>query len=78
MLTANDIHLSETREIASLVEGSLTQKLAEMGCVPGTEIEKLYTAPGGDPIAYRIDAYILGLRKTEAEQIIIKEITVNH
>lgn len=78
MLTANDIQLSETREIAGLVEGNLRQKLAEMGCVPGTEIEKLYTAPGGDPIAYRIDAYILGLRKSEAEQIIIKETTVNH
>jgi ferrous iron transport protein A len=78
MLTAKDIHIREIHEIASLVEGNLTQKLAEMGCVPGTQIEKLYTAPGGDPIAFRIDAYILGLRKSEANQILIKENTVNH
>ena len=44
-----------------------------MGCVPGTEIVKLYNAPGGDPIAFRIDSYILGLRKSEAENIFVKE-----
>jgi Fe2+ transport system protein FeoA len=42
-----------------------------MGCVPGTEIMKLYAAPGGDPIAFRIDSYILGLRKSEAENIFV-------
>jgi len=48
-----------------------------MGCVPGTEIMKLYTAPGGDPIAFRIDSYILGLRKSEAENILVKPIAEN-
>jgi Fe2+ transport system protein FeoA len=43
-----------------------------MGCVPGTEITKLYTAPGGDPIAFQIDTYILGLRKSEAQEIHIR------
>ena len=45
-----------------------------MGCVPGTEITKLYNAPGGDPIAFQIDSYILGLRKSEAQQILIRPI----
>jgi Fe2+ transport system protein FeoA len=52
----------------------LHQKLSEMGCIPGTEIEKLFTAPGGDPVAYRIDSYILGLRLAEASQIMVKRV----
>lgn len=72
-MTAKDIEFNEVYEIARLEESDLTQKLAEMGCVPGTEIVKLYTAPGGDPIAFRIDAYILGLRQVEADQIVIRK-----
>ena len=70
--TANHIGINEIYEIRSLKENDLTLKLAEMGCVPGTEIVKLYTAPGGDPIAFRIDSYILGLRKSEAENNFVK------
>jgi len=43
-----------------------------MGCVPGTLIKKLYAAPGGDPIAYQVDHYILGLRRLEADYIEVK------
>lgn len=71
---AAEIELESTYEIESLSEGSLHQKLSEMGCIPGTEIEKLYTAPGGDPVAYRIDSYILGLRLVEAAQIMVKRV----
>lgn len=71
---AAEIEIDSTYEIESLCEGSLNQKLAEMGCIPGTEIEKLFTAPGGDPIAFRIDSYILGLRLTEATQINVRRV----
>lgn len=76
-VTADHIEFNQTYEISSLKENDLTLKLAEMGCVPGTEIMKLYTAPGGDPIAFRIDSYILGLRKSEAENILVKPIAEN-
>jgi ferrous iron transport protein A len=72
-ITATHIEMNKIYEISSLKENDLTLKLAEMGCVPGTEIVKLYAAPGGDPIAFRIDSYILGLRKSEAENIYVKE-----
>lgn len=71
---AAEIELESTYEIESLSEGSLHQKLSEMGCIPGTEIEKLFAAPGGDPVAYRIDSYILGLRLAEASQIMVKRV----
>jgi len=64
-------------EIDYLKLGYLTSRLAEMGCVPGTEITKLYHAPGGDPIAFQIDSYILGLRKTEAQEIVIRPLKRN-
>ena len=70
-LTADHIAINLPYEIKSLKDNDLTQKLAEMGCVPGTEIVKLYSAPGGDPIAFKIDSYILGLRKSEAENIFV-------
>ncbi len=72
--TAYDMDFDTPWEIDSLKAGDLTSRLAEMGCVPGTEITKLYNAPGGDPIAFQIDSYILGLRKSEAQQILIRPI----
>lgn len=75
--TANDMDYNVPWEIDSLKSGSLTSRLAEMGCVPGTEIIKLYHAPGGDPIAFQIDSYILGLRKAEAQEIIIRPLKRN-
>lgn len=71
-MTANDMEFNAPWEIDSLIPSDLTSRLAEMGCVPGTEITKLYAAPGGDPIAFQIDSYILGLRKSEAQQIQIR------
>ena len=70
--TAKDLRFDCPAEIVMLAEGELNQKLAEMGCVPGTEIVKLYSAPSGDPVAFRIDSYVLGLRLSEAEQIVVK------
>jgi ferrous iron transport protein A len=43
-----------------------------MGCIGGTEITKLFKAPGGDPIAFQIDTYVLSLRIDEAKTIIVK------
>ena len=73
--TAYDMDFDTPWEIDSLKSGDLMSRLAEMGCVPGTEITKLYHAPGGDPIAFQIDSYILGLRKSEAQQILIRPLT---
>ena len=40
--------------------------------VRGTNITKLFHAPGGDPIAFQIDSYVLSLRVEEAKTIIIE------
>lgn len=52
-----------------MVKSSLTPKLVEMGLYPGKEIQILFTAPLGDPIALQVDGYTLSLRKKEASLI---------
>lgn len=42
-----------------------------MGLVEGKQLQVLFRAPFGDPIAVDVDGYILSLRKDEAELIIV-------
>ncbi|MFN5597353.1 MAG: ferrous iron transport protein A, partial [Bacteroidota bacterium] len=72
--TADLLKEGEKAKIAGLTEGQFSLKLAEMGCVPGTEIIRLYESSGGSTIAYRIDTYLLGLRKEEARLIQVEPI----
>lgn len=71
-MNASELHKNQSAVITSVKEGFYTQKLMEMGCVPGTSISLEYTAPSGDPIALNIDGYVLGLRKEEAEYLHIE------
>ena len=72
--TADLLKEGEKAKIAGLKEGQFSLKLAEMGCVPGTEIIRLYESSGGSTIAYRIDTYLLGLRKEEASLIEVEHL----
>jgi ferrous iron transport protein A len=53
----------------------LELKLMEMGCLPGEELVVEQVAPLGDPISIRVSGYSLSLRKNEANQIILEDIT---
>ncbi len=48
------------------------QKLMEMGCIPGARVKWLFTAPGGDPVAYEIEGYVLSMRLQEAATVNIE------
>ncbi len=71
-MTADTIQINKTHKIDSLHNNDFTQRLIEMGCIRGTSITKLFHAPGGDPIAFQIDSYVLSLRVEEAKTIIIE------
>jgi ferrous iron transport protein A len=43
-----------------------------MGCVPGTLIKLEFTAPSGDPIAFNVEGYLLGLRRSEAQLLVVE------
>lgn len=71
-MTADTIQIGKPHKIDSLQDNDFTQRLVEMGCIRGTNITKLFAAPGGDPIAFQIDTYVLSLRVEEAKTIIIE------
>lgn len=66
---ASELKKGETAIIKNVLFGELQNKLIEMGCFEGNTIRMLQVAPLGDPIAYDINGYILGLRKEEAKLI---------
>lgn len=68
-LKASELKKGERAVIRHLEDSVFTKRLMEMGCVPGTPVFIQFIAAGGEPIAYNIDGYTLGLRLAEAEVI---------
>lgn len=68
-MTLKDAKVGETVRIDSVEESELKPRLLTMGLIPGTRVEILRSAPLGDPIAIRLRAYNLALRKDDAEKI---------
>ena len=50
-------------------DGSVLQRLGEMGIVPGASVRFVRSAPFGDPIEVEIGRFLLALRRTEARRI---------
>lgn len=69
MRTLADLKKREKAVITGFTDDTLSVKLMEMGCLPGTEVELELVAPLGDPIAIRVAGYHLSLRKSEAASI---------
>ena len=57
--------------IKSFTNKTLSSKLIEMGCLPGTEVILTHHAPFGDPIAIKVSGYTLSMRREEAATILI-------
>jgi ferrous iron transport protein A len=68
-MKAVDLKDGEKAKITDVSSGKFQVKLIEMGCFKGSEITRLYNSPLGDPIAFDIGGYILGLRHDEASLI---------
>jgi Fe2+ transport system protein FeoA len=47
-------------------EGSLQQRILEMGVLPGVDVRLIRVAPLGDPMEFEVIGYRLSLRKSEA------------
>lgn len=65
----SEIKLGEKVTIETVTHPYLSNKLIEMGMFAGTELELLYTAPLGDPIAISMNGSVLTLRLDEAKYI---------
>lgn len=61
--------IGDKLKVINIAEGAFRSKLMEMGFYEGKEIEILFEAPLGDPIAVSVGDYVLSLRKEEASYI---------
>ncbi|MDQ3193032.1 MAG: ferrous iron transport protein A [Bacteroidota bacterium] len=67
----SDLKLGETAVIKEFSDDFLSLKFLEMGCLPGEQITLERIAPMGDPLIVNISGYLMTMRKSEAQTIII-------
>jgi ferrous iron transport protein A len=75
-LKATLLKPGEKAIITNMDESSVSHKLLEMGCVPGTPISLEFEAPGRNPKAFNIDGYLLGLRNSESDCIEVRLVDI--
>lgn len=61
-------------QILEVLNDELKPKLMEMGLIKGRQIEVLFCAPFGGPIAIDVNGYVLSLRLDEAALIQVESI----
>jgi ferrous iron transport protein A len=65
--------LGATGTVAQInVPASSKPRLMEMGLLVGSTVQLVRFAPMGDPVEIKVRGYNLTLRKSEAEQILVK------
>ncbi|MAS96741.1 MAG: ferrous iron transport protein A [Verrucomicrobiales bacterium] len=58
--------------VHDFVEGTRNRiRFAELGLLPGREIQVLRKAPLGDPLEIQVGETLLSIRKREAESIVV-------
>lgn len=69
-MTLDKLAVGQTAKITEVGgEGSLRNRLIDMGLIPKTTVTLRKVAPMGDPIEIRIRGYELTLRKEDAASI---------
>lgn len=54
--------------------GPVRRRLIDMGITPDAKVVMRKTAPFGDPIEINVRGYELSIRKSEANQVVVKKI----
>lgn len=72
MMNATQLKPGQSARIAYILEGEARLKLMELGCIPDSEIKLLTKAPLGGPIAFEVAGYVLSMRRSEAELIVLQ------
>ncbi len=69
MQTLATVQKGKRFSVQQVINSTITAKLVEMGLFVGQEVEVLFKAPFGDPIAVNVGGYVLSLRLNEASLI---------
>lgn len=73
MKTLRDVKCGETVNVEKLQgEGALKRRIMDMGITKGAAVYVRKVAPLGDPIEVTVRGYELSIRKSEAENIIVR------
>lgn len=72
-MTLQDLCPGESGKILEFKPSPLTDRLMEMGMLPGSDVQVIRLAPLGDPMDLKIRGYHLSIRKDEAAQILISK-----
>lgn len=72
MKSLDSLKQGERAVIRSFNNDLLSNKLIEMGCLPGEKVTLSKIAPLGCPIAISLDGYELSLRREEAATIMVE------
>ena len=59
------------RVLEVTAEPALALNMLEIGLVRGATVRYLRSAPWGDPIEVELDGFLLSLRRTEADSVIV-------
>ena len=70
----SEINIGKKALIIDFEKDDIVLKLMEMGCLPGEVVCIEKKAPWGDPISITVSGYLLSLRLSEAEKIIVREL----
>lgn len=75
-LTLADLPKKHEAEIVSIncTDKNLRTHILDMGLTPHVKVTLIKTAPMGDPLEFKVRGYVLTLRKSEAEKILITDI----
>ena len=69
-MTLNDLKIGDSAVITAVGgEGSLRNRLLDMGLIPHTKVTLQKVAPMGDPMEIRVRGYELTLRREDAKLI---------
>jgi Fe2+ transport system protein FeoA len=73
VLTLADLAVGERARVARVGgQADLRHRLLEMGMTPGCRVRLIRVAPLGDPLAFELRGYHLGLRRDEARHVFIE------
>lgn len=71
MITLDQLSPQQTAHVHQiLIDGSLRQRLDDLGLIEGTRISCRMIAPGGSPAAYEFRGAVVALRRCDASRIL--------
>lgn len=70
--TILDLKDSETGRTLDFADEAIASRLTSMGILPGTEVQRIRTAPFGKTIYIKCDGVRLALRFSEAKSVLLE------